>query len=163
MKGTKCDFFHGSTCVAHKDSGFFAHGCLRKMIFFTMHVSMKFSDFLHVSHMNYPFLHVFVLHVYFETPPLEKTVASCPPLVEVHGTHRQTPSAMTSLNRHTTIADSERFLHGHMNTGSRAHHTRPQVESKDADPNPPIKIHGPLASTLFLRAIHAQTKNNLHI
>ena len=85
-------------------------------------------------------------------------MASCPPLVEVHGTHRQTPSAMTSLNRHTIIADSERFLHGHMNTGSRAHHTRPQVESKDADPNPPIKIHGPLANTLFLRAIHAQTK-----
>ena len=87
-----------------------------------------------------------------------KKCASCPPLVEVHGTHRQTPSAMTSLNRHTIIADSERFLHGHMNTGSRAHHTRPQVESKDADPNPPIKIHGPLANTLFLRAIHAQTK-----
>ena len=76
-------------------------------------------------------------------------MASCPPLVEVHGTHRQTPSAMTSLNRHTTIADSERFLHGHMNTGSRAHHTRPQVESKDADPHPPIKIHGPLANTIL--------------
>ena len=38
------------------------------------------------------------------------------------------------------------------------HHTRPQVESKDADPNPPIKIHGPLASTFFLRAIHTQAK-----
>ena len=46
-----------------------------------------------------------------------------------------------------------------MNTGSRAmHHTRPQAESKDADPNPPIKIHGPLANTLFLRAIDPCTK-----
>ena len=77
-------FFHGSTYVAHKNSGSFAHGCLRKMFFFFLHARVnEISDFMHVLHMKYPFLHVFVLHVYFETPPLEKE--NCGKLLSLGG------------------------------------------------------------------------------
>ena len=115
---------------------------------------------MHVSHMKYTFLHVLVLHVYFETPPLEKE--NCGKLPSLGGGAWNTQTKTLSHDKSEQTLQTL-ILHGHMNTGSRAmHHTRPQVESKDADPNPPIKIHGPLANTFFLRAIHAP-KKNLHI
>ena len=151
VKGNKVWFFHGSTCVAHKIHFFiwvshknlFSHACVTDIFRFHACVSHEISIFA-----------CFVWHVYLEMQLLEKE--NCGKLPSLGGgawtcTHRYTPSAMTSLN---CYRQWHCFCMVTWKLGAGPTTPDHRLKPKMA----PVKIHGPLASTWFLRATQCAPK-----